>query len=73
MQKSEWPGGIEPALARHLGAGLYGPELSGHSYCNKPKLAILNTAQVPSPSPPKSPKAAFVALIKLHNDKRQEV
>ena len=38
-QKSEWPGGIEPALARHLGAGLYGPELSGHSDCSKLKLA----------------------------------
>ena len=38
-QKAEWPGGIEPALARHLGAGLYGPELSGHSDCSKLKLA----------------------------------
>ena len=38
-QKSEWPGGIEPALARHLGADLYGPELSGHSDCSKLKLA----------------------------------
>ena len=46
MKKSEWPGGIEPALARHLGAGLHGPEVSGHSYCSKPKLAHLYTAQV---------------------------
>ena len=38
-QKAEWPGGIEPALARHLGAGLNGPELSGHSDCSKLKLA----------------------------------
>ena len=72
MQKAEWPGGIEPALARHLGAGLYGPELSGHSDCSKPKLAYLYNTSSQSLTA-KVLQVGFCSLKKLHNDKRQEV
>ena len=59
-QKSDWPGGIEPALGKAPAvAGRCGPELSGHSDYSTLKLAYLIQHKFPVPHRQSPPSRLF--------------